>query len=90
MHNIVEPLAWGIPTVCGSDLKKQPEAPYYAAQGALTPVENAQEFRDYLMHFIQSDSASSGLIEKAKAAKAILESQRGAAKRLAQVIRDLG
>ena len=87
LHNIVEPLAWGIPTLCGGDLKKQPEAPDFISLGALTPVKDENELADFLEKWKTNPKFKQTATEAALKAQTQLIQQKGATRRLAELIR---
>ncbi len=87
LHNIVEPLAWGIPTLCGPDLKKQPEAPDFVSLGALTSVNNENELADFLKQWKSDAHFKKSKQEAALSVQSKLLEQKGASKRLADLIR---
>ncbi len=89
LHNIIEPLAWGIPTFCGPDLKKQPEAVFFQEQGALKSVSNSTELKALLLEFADGSAAKQIWKQKANDAKDMLIAQRGASQRLAELIAKL-
>jgi 3-deoxy-D-manno-octulosonic-acid transferase len=86
LHNIVEPLAWGIPTLCGADLRKQPEAPDFVAMNALTPLKDEAELSSFLEKWKNEKIFRDEKIEAAKKAQSQLLQQKGASKRLADLI----
>lgn len=88
LHNIIEPLAWGIPTLCGDDLRKQPEAPYYVNQGALKAISSVDELQKLFESLLASDTTFHEWKEKALDAQKLLASQSGASERLAVLIQD--
>ncbi len=45
LHNILEPLAFGVPVVCGSKLEKFPESKLAKDKGVLFTIENKNDFR---------------------------------------------
>ncbi|HVJ64780.1 MAG TPA: glycosyltransferase N-terminal domain-containing protein [Bdellovibrionota bacterium] len=47
-HNVLEAIAWGIPTICGPNLAPQIDAPDYVAAGALTPLADFAALDAYL------------------------------------------
>ena len=87
LHNIVEPLAWGIPTLCGSDLRKQPEAPDFVSLGALTPVNDENDLADFLKQWKSEPHFKKSKQEAALSVQSKLLEQKGASKRLAELIR---
>ncbi len=87
LHNIVEPLAWGIPTLCGNDLKKQPEAPDFVSLGALTPIKDENELADFLEKWKSNPDFKKSKQEAALNVQSKLLDQKGASKRLADLIR---
>jgi len=87
LHNIVEPLAWGIPTLCGSDLRKQPEAPDFVSSEALTPVQNEDELASFLEQWRTDEAFRKAKKEAALKTQSKLLQQKGASKRLAELIR---
>lgn len=89
LHNIIEALAWGIPTVCGADLRKQPEAPYFESQGSLKTVKNQEEMRKLLVAMMENSFIAKEWKEKAKDAAKLLKAQSGASERLAKLISEL-
>lgn len=89
LHNIIEPLAWGIPTVCGDDIRKQPEAPYYAAQGSLKTIRDPEELRKLFVALLENNFIMKEWREKALDAQKLLNSQSGASERLVHLIQSL-
>jgi hypothetical protein len=93
LHNVIEPLAWGVPTICGPDLKKQPEAPFFVSQGALKSISSPEELRKLLLLFIQNREQENATLKEWKSklleAKELLKSQRGASARLADLIHEI-
>ncbi len=85
LHNITEALAWGIPTLCGPDTRKQPDAEYFIQQGALVKVNNALELNSLLNKIISHGNSEWN--QKALMAQIELQKQRGASKRLASIIK---
>jgi 3-deoxy-D-manno-octulosonic-acid transferase len=90
LHNVTEPLAWGIPTACGADLRKQPEASYFVEQGALKAVRDAEDLRKIFLNLLNVSAEGtedvSNWKQSASQAKEHLRSQRGASVRLADLI----
>ena len=85
LHNITEALAWGIPTLCGPDTRKQPDAEYFIQQGALVKINNALELNSLLNKIISHGNSEWN--QKALMAQIELQKQRGASKRLASIIK---
>ncbi|MEZ4816182.1 MAG: glycosyltransferase N-terminal domain-containing protein [Bdellovibrionota bacterium] len=88
LHNIIEPLAWGIPTFCGTDTHKQPDAPFYISQGSLKRVNNSEDLRELLIATLEDNFLFKEWKEKAKDAQQLLSSQSGASERLVKLINE--
>ncbi len=48
LHSVLEPAIWGIPIICGPQLKKQPDAKNLMAKGALRSILSTQELSKIL------------------------------------------
>ena len=86
LHNIVEPLAWGLPTICGPDLSHQPEAPALVRSSALTAVKDARALAQFLRSWLQDEDFRNHKNTAALAAQTFLYAQRGATERLVKLI----
>lgn len=87
LHNVIEPLVWGIPVVCGKDLSKQPEAKYFANFGALQPIKEPKELTKVIKGFLEKKSIKNVLTQKALEASELLKVQAGASIRLSKLIK---
>ncbi len=47
-HNTLESIAWGVPTICGPNLKPQIDAPVYVQSGVLKSFENLETIELFL------------------------------------------
>lgn len=87
LHNVLEPLSWGIPTLCGPDLKQQPDAPYWVEQGALRTITSAQQMAEALRETPEETSAKIWQ-EKADEASKMIQERLGASARLSQLVKE--
>ncbi|MFN8436399.1 MAG: glycosyltransferase N-terminal domain-containing protein [Cytophagales bacterium] len=56
LHNILEPLAFGKPVLCGNNLNKFPEALIAKEKEVLFPVQNADEFEKELLDLFKHEN----------------------------------
>jgi 3-deoxy-D-manno-octulosonic-acid transferase len=54
LHNIIEPIAYGLPIFCGNDLRKFPEAIEAQAIGGLISINDATDFEQKFMELTSS------------------------------------
>lgn len=87
LHNILEPLAWGVPTTCGPDLKQQPDAPFWVQQQALRSITYSDELRECLRIIMCSEDARPWREKSAEAAE-FLRTQLGASARLSALVKE--
>ncbi len=87
LHSVVEPVLWGLPTLCGPSLRAQPLAPRFIRQGALRTVSDAEALASILRKV-----ALGGLREwraSAEAESRHLLGEGGATSRLGALLRKL-
>jgi len=86
-HNMLEPAAWGIPVLTGpSDFNFREIAALLQNAGALRKIQNADQLSDALIA-LASDEAER--LRRGDAAKAVVEANRGALRRLLDAVEKL-
>ena len=86
-HNILEPAVFGKPIVFGPQMQNFREiADTFVASSAACQVRSSREFEEMLLALLGDPARRAGL---GAAARALVESNRGAKERTLQVIRDL-
>ncbi|MBS1984960.1 MAG: hypothetical protein JST16_12395 [Bdellovibrionales bacterium] len=88
LHNILEPLLWGVPVVTGPHTRKQPEAPQLAQMGALRIAHQNMDLVDMIKKIIDPH-ARPALQHHAELAAIELRKHAGAAQRFAQLLREM-
>jgi 3-deoxy-D-manno-octulosonic-acid transferase len=46
-HNVLESIAWGVPTICGPNITPQVDAPHYVISNVLKPIETLEALNDF-------------------------------------------
>ena len=86
-HNVIEPAVFGRPILFGPQMQNFQEiAETFVASGAACQVRSGRELEDALLALLDDPARRAGL---GAAARALVESNRGAKGRTLQVIRDL-
>lgn len=86
LHNVIEPILWKVPTICGPDLKKQPDAPRLAKANFLHVIQNSQELFELLRKLAQEPDFYKSLKAQAELAFQNIEKESGATQRLVDTI----
>jgi 3-deoxy-D-manno-octulosonic-acid transferase len=88
LHNILEPILWGLPVACGPRLTKQAEAPKLAAQGALFPVNSSLQLTEWFRRSM-NEAEYKRMKDSSQAAALELNKSLGAAKRLSDLLSNI-
>lgn len=93
LHSVLEPALWERPTLCGPDLRKQPQASSLRDGGLLRTIHRPEELAaqlDLILGGTPETASNRELWQRASAETAArLWNQKGAAERLALLIRSL-
>lgn len=89
LHSVIEPALWGRPTLCGPDLRKQPQAPRLVQRGLLRPMADATALAAQLAALFDAASEQAAWQSATATASQELWSERGASERLAELVRSV-
>ena len=84
VHSTVEPLAYGIPVVCGPNISKSPDATTFAEIGLVTIVQTAQDVENILNKVLNDSKWLEAIRIKSVAT---IEPSLGESKRIGEIIR---
>jgi len=85
LHNVLEPVLWSLPVICGPRLKQQPEAPWLEKKGALLAISSSAELVDFLRRSLDATEYKKMKERSAVAAHELAKSV-GASKRLSDLL----
>jgi 3-deoxy-D-manno-octulosonic-acid transferase len=86
LHNVLEPTLWGLPTLCGPDTRKQPDARYLKDWGALKVCESQEQLSSALHSLLTADASFQSWKRSAGEAQAKIQEHKGANFRLAKIL----
>lgn len=86
LHSVLEPALWGMPIICGPQLRKQPEAGDLQSRGALYPVISPMELEKLLKDFLTNTASFERAQARAREVALFMKASTGASKRLSHLV----